>query len=530
VQDPVRLAVLLLLALNPVAATFATMVMPETVFVVAFLLLLLIAERWEREIRVVCWAGVGTVLIAASLLWLKEAAAGMVLGLTCWFLLRRAWRKGLLTFAGSAVLMAPVLVARAIVGAPLIGSRYSDELGVAAGGVIHRLVHVVPHSISTMVVSALPLSVVPTGVNPLPTHGVVGLVLDLVGWTVPPLVALGLVDWVRHHRGAAALVVGGYLLETLAYPYMNERRIVLVLPVVMTWYVLGVRSVIAAVITVTRRALAAWRTPTVRSDATGLRRFVAAGSAAVLLIAPLAAQFPRDYLFRVGQDSSAPHGSPYMSILSHLGTHQEVVETTYLWTTALFTGHRTASSAYHVPCDDQAVRNAIQTDRGGYLLDAALNRPGQLESECLLHLADRSPWAVRLLRTRQDEASVYELIGPGTGHPDLVDLTPGPPVTAPDPRTQNWSWARPVEVRQVTLGAASSLLGPTRHVVIELRSPRGEWIAVASSIGAVGDGSRARYLAVEFSSITLASAVRITVDGPGGTAVRDFHVLGVNSP
>jgi hypothetical protein len=82
----------------------------------------------------------------------------------------------------------------------------------------------------------------------------------------------------------------------------------------------------------------------------------------------------------------------------------------------------------------------------------------------------------------------------------------------------------------VTLGAASSLLGPTRHVVIELRSPRGEWIAVASSIGAVGDGSRARYLAVEFSSITLASAVRITVDGPGGTAVRDFHVLGVNSP
>jgi hypothetical protein len=506
------------------------MVMPETVFVVAFLLLLLIAERWEREVRVVCWAGVGTVLIAASLLWLKEAAAGMVLGLTCWFLLRRAWRKGLLTLAGSAVLMAPVLIARAIVGAPLIGSRYSDELGVAAGGVIHRLVHVVPHSISTMVVSALPLSVVPTGVSPLPTHGVVGLVLDLVGWTLPPLVAFGLVDWVRHHRGPAALVAGGYLLETLAYPYMNERRIVLVLPVVMTWYVLGVRSATAALIRVTRRALAAWRTPTVRSNAIGLRRFVAAGSATLLVIAPLTAQFPRDYLFRVGQDSSAPHGSPYMSILSHLGTHQEVVETTYLWSTALFTGHRTASSAYHLPCDDRAVRNAIQTDRGGYLLDAALNRPGQLESECLLHLADSSPWAVRLLRTRQDKASVYELIGPGTSHPDLVDLTPGPPLSALDPRTQNWSWARPVEVRQVTLGAASSRLGPARHVVIELLNPRGEWIAVASSTGAVGDGSRTRYLAVEFSSITLASAVRITVDGPGGPAVQDFHVLGVNSP
>ncbi len=530
VQDPVRLAVLLLLALNPVAATFATMVMPETVFVVAFLLLLLIAERWEREIRVVCWAGVGTVLIAASLLWLKEAAAGMVLGLTCWFLLRRAWRKGLLTLGGSAVLMAPVLIARTIVGAPLIGSRYSDELGVAAGGVIHRLVHVVPHSISTTVVSALPLSIVPTGVSPLPTHGVVGLVLDLVGWTVPPLVALGLVEWVRHHRDPSALVVGGYLLETLAYPFMNERRFVLVLPVVMTWYVVGVRTAIAAATWITRRSLASRRTLTVRANTTGTRRFVAAGVATTLVIVPLAAQFPRDYRFRFGQDSSAPDGSPYMAILSHLGSHQEVVETTYLWTTALFTGHRTASSAYHVPCDDQAVRTAIQTDRGGYLLDAALNRPGRLESECLLRVADSSPWAVRMLRTRRDEASVYELIGPGTAHPELIDLTPGPPVTTPDPPTLSWTWARPVEVRQVTLGAAWSRSGPARRVVIELLDPSGLWMTVASSQGPVREGARTRYMAVEFSSMTVASAVRITVDGPGGPAVQDFHVLGLNSP
>src|SRR6266568_1266608 len=119
VQDSVRLAVLLLVALSPVAATFATMVMPETVFVVAFLLLLLVAERWEHHVGVVCRAGAGTVLLAGSLLWLKEAAAGMVLGLTGWLVLRSAWRKALLTVTGSALLMGPVVIARAIVGVPL---------------------------------------------------------------------------------------------------------------------------------------------------------------------------------------------------------------------------------------------------------------------------------------------------------------------------------------------------------------------------------------------------------------------------
>src|SRR6266568_2917540 len=44
-----RVATLVLLALNPVLATFATMVMPETAFVVILLVLLVVAERWGRD-------------------------------------------------------------------------------------------------------------------------------------------------------------------------------------------------------------------------------------------------------------------------------------------------------------------------------------------------------------------------------------------------------------------------------------------------------------------------------------------------
>src|SRR3981081_3181864 len=84
VSDPVRVGVLLLLALNPVFATYATMVMPETVFLVVFVLFLLAASRWARRGPVLTSAGVATVLLGAALIWLKEAGVGLVIGLVVW--------------------------------------------------------------------------------------------------------------------------------------------------------------------------------------------------------------------------------------------------------------------------------------------------------------------------------------------------------------------------------------------------------------------------------------------------------------
>ncbi|HVM63809.1 MAG TPA: hypothetical protein VMU14_03030 [Acidimicrobiales bacterium] len=72
------MAVLVLLALNPVLPTFSVMVMAELPFLVVLLATLLTPGRWEATDRTATWAGVATVLGAASLVWLKEAGAGAV--------------------------------------------------------------------------------------------------------------------------------------------------------------------------------------------------------------------------------------------------------------------------------------------------------------------------------------------------------------------------------------------------------------------------------------------------------------------
>src|SRR6201999_80512 len=108
-------------------------------------------------------------------------------------------------------------------------------------------------------------------------------------------------------------------------------------------------------------------------------------------------------------------------------------------------------------------------------------KPDLVDSDCLLVMAATEPWAVRLLTTAVDGASVFELIGPGTAHPDLVDLTalatlsapglgktplgpqgpldePGDVLTAPTVRGQavlTWTWSSPVSITQVSVGGAA---------------------------------------------------------------------------
>jgi len=92
-SEPVCAVVLALLAVNPVLATYGSMVMAEAPFMVVFLLLLLAADRWSETSRTWSWAGVVTILAAAGVVWLKEAAVAMVVGLVVWLLWRRDVRK-----------------------------------------------------------------------------------------------------------------------------------------------------------------------------------------------------------------------------------------------------------------------------------------------------------------------------------------------------------------------------------------------------------------------------------------------------
>lgn len=537
--------VLALLALNPVAATYATMVMAEMPFLVLFMVLLLVVERWEHQTATVTAAGVATVLLASSLIWIKEAGLGLAAGIVAWLVLKRMWRKAMLAAAVPAALTLPLLIVRASVGTSLIGSRYSGEIGGPyPGGMIGRVLHLAPFNAKTYFLYAIHASVIPSNVSPLPLNGPASDAFTLLQWTAAPLLLVGLAVWVRRYRDAACVAVPVYLLETLLFPYINERRLILVLPVILAWYALGAWVCLALVVRAARAGRRRWLA--------GAGMAVPVASAALALCA-LLPQIPRDYLFNYGEYSSAPAGSPYMHFLAALGRPREVVESSYLWTTTLLTGHPTANTAFASACDPPAAQLALRRDNAAFVLSAALSQPGFPDGACLVPSVAANPDVVRLYRTAQDQASVFEMIGPGTAHPDLVDLVgssrlsatggvaeaPEAPQMDGDPAgtyptvasvdghaALTWSWPSPHTVRQVSLGAAGGRKGTATSVVVELLEADGAWHTVLTAPGAVGPNEATKFLLASLSDPVTASAVRVTIAAQGTAAVHDLHVLG----
>ncbi|MGH9077123.1 MAG: phospholipid carrier-dependent glycosyltransferase [Acidimicrobiales bacterium] len=596
--DWARVAVLVLLALDPVLATYGSMVMAEAPFLVLLIAWLAVAERWDRAPAGKAgalsryWPAAATVVAGAGLVWLKQAGLGLVVGLVTWHLWRRRPWRAALTAAGTALLLAPVLVARAGAGIPMAGARYSSELGTFyQGGAVHRLLHTLPSGLAHLLVAAFPQSIIPSGVSPLPASGPVAAVLSAWGWSVPVFCAVGAAQWWRRGKGGlAAVSVAVYLLEVAAYPFVNQRRVILVLPVVAAWYVVGAGWVLRGGLALVRRRVTLSR-PAARGGA--------AVAAALLVVVPQVAQIRRDYLFPGTLSSSAPRGSPYMALLARLGRPSDVVESDYLSTTALYSGHLTQSTAFSrtnsfmgqevscVPSDELA---ALEADRAAFLLTAAVNSPDHIDSQCLLSVASSSPSAVRLLRTGVDDASVFELVGPGTVHPHLTDVLPGaslvsegPVVSTPLPRqgpvkatrprsdpgasvvggvvvppppperpslglraptrggraTFTWSWPAPVDITQLSVGQAGATT--TSGVEVDELRPGAGWVVVSAVRGAVGDppdanagagGAAGAGLGAGFVLSTTpgrgvaASAVRVIVEGGGTAQVSDVVALG----
>jgi hypothetical protein len=377
--------------------------------------------------------------------------------------------------------------------------------------------------------TALPATLVPY-LSPLPIDGHAPDVWKVLSWHVTVCAVIGAVVWWRRHRDAAIVLVPVYLAETLWWPYINERRVILVLPVVAVWYVLGAQAI-------GRALLAGWRSarwrPLARPDAARQAILAASVIAVVFVIGPLAVQMPRDYLLDLGQNTSHFAGSRYVSILSHVGTSADVVETDYVSSTALFTGHSSRAQAFRdtlTSCDPGVVQADLASDDAGFLLLGNLNKPGVLDSPCLYSLASTSPWAVQLLQTGRDQASVFELIGPGTGHPELHDLTSSATqsasITPADVATFEWDWASLAPLTQVSVGEAASA-GSTTSVVLQLRGADDRWRTVSESRSAVGDGNAAApYLLASLPPATEASALRLVISGSGAPAFADVHALG----
>jgi hypothetical protein len=527
----VRIAVLTLMALGPPFATYATMVMAEAPYLVVLLLLLLALDSWERQERLATLAGVATVVSAAALIWLKQAGIGAVLGVFLWLVLRgRTGRLRALLVAGGTVLsLVPVIAVRAASGIPIAGSRYSEELGgFYQGGLLSRLVHVVPHSTWQLLSTAIPTTLLPF-LQPLPIGGHWPDLFKALSWTTTILVTAGAVQWWRHHRDAAIAIVPVYLAECVLWPYVNERRAILVLPILASWYVLGAVGLwTAAVAWIDGRKRA-------RREVPRWARPAGAALLGVMVVAPLVAQAPRDYLFGWAQNGSHFQGSPYVKMLSELGQPRDVVETDYLYSTSLFTGHDTAWTAFLVTqsgCDPSSVAAAIARDNAAYLFLGDVNKPHVLDRPCLLDLAQAGNWAVPLLHTSSDNAYVFELVGPGTGNPGLTALIPSATqakLYGASTVTAQWTWSQPRLVSQVSLDGAS--VGPgTDSVRLEALTSGSRWLTVASSRGEVGEGpGGTAYLLANTSILGPLRAIRVvvgTTGSPGPLSLSNVAAFG----
>ncbi len=510
---------LALLALNPVLATYGSMVMAECPYLVLFLGLLMVAERWGTTPRGGLAAGVATVALAAGAVWVKEAGLAMAAGVVLWLCWRRRWWKAAVAAIGTAALLAPIAAARLVTATPVAGARYSSEIGGYLGGSILHQLAVVPMGFFQFVFYALYAAVVPVN-SPFSDHlGVLVVVAGLASATAAVFCPVGAVTWWRR-RGADVVVwvVGAYFVECIAYRYVNERRVVLFLPVAVAWYVTGAR--------VTARWLAGVAARR-RWKVAGGRRWRLTALAAAGAV--LAIQFPGDYRVPFGHDTSRPRGSPYMALLRDLGTPRSVVETDFVWTTSLFTGHPGASSAFQATydrCSPGAALAGMQRDRAAFGFTAAMNAKF-VDDPCLASLARSQPWAVTLLRTPWDDATVFEVVGPGTGNPLLRKLAWSGERQAPSrggAATMRWALPRGAWVTQVSLGAAADAGGGARRVVVSLRTPSG-WRPVASWRGPVGPGGRPFLLARMPGGVT-ATSVAVTVSGSGTASVADLAVLG----
>jgi hypothetical protein len=545
-----RAAVLSILALNTVLATYSTMVMAEAPFVLVLVLALVALDRWEREPG---WRwGIVEVVLVAFLVWLKEAGAGLAVGLVLFELWRRRWRRAAAVVAGLGALLLPGVAARLVTGAAAVGDRYAGEISETGNGGLAHLPHEVVSDTWTYLRSTLRQSVLPAG-NPLPATGPVHQLLVVVGVTVPLFCAVGAVVWYRRHPGGGSWMVGAYFAETLAYPFTNQRRVILVLPIVTLWYVVGACASGRALLALGGRSVS---------------RAAVAGSVVVAVLAagvPTAAGFTKDYMYKVGQQSSEFVRSPAMSLLKALEAPSAVVETDYRGSVAYFTDHRTAWTAFTATtpygpfasadrCLVPTVKTALAQDEAGLLTVGDFNFPGMMDSPCLLKLATTrgtaaALGAVRLLSTGLDQTSVFEFVGPGTSQPDLDDHTgtaPGSPATrvvlAPDGQgdtggiayraqaragtvTFEWSWSAPVTLSQVSVGSVTGS-APLTAVAVAIKRPGGAWQTIASAPGAVGDGGRAPYLLAELPSGWRATAVRVRARTSGAAEVANVAAIG----
>jgi hypothetical protein len=206
------------------------------------------------------------------------------------------------------------------------------------------------------------------------------------------------------------------------------------------------------------------------------------------------------------------------------------------------------------------VRSALDADDASFLIVGDFNIPGLMDSPCLLRMASSPKTAgvlgvARLLSTDHDDTSVFEMLGPGTSQPGLVDHTVDAPSSAATALTLaangqgdaggtafvapavagqanfEWTWPGPEPLSQVSVGsvrgsAESGAAPPVTESTVAIELADGKWRTVASAGGAVGDHGRAPYLLASLPPGTTAIGLRVSARTAGGAEVSCVNAIG----
>src|SRR3954469_19403146 len=502
VPTGVRIATLVMFALSPTAATFGSEVMPETVFLLVLLAVLLALPRWEEQPSLFTWRAAVVAFGAPYLFLLKTAGLPMLVGIIGWLLLRRRWRRFAMVATTSVLMIAPLVLARLSSGS-VTPSRYKNEYGLAG-----PLPHAIWNGVRGYVTDAIPATLVPTMGAGLHSHSVV---LDVLLWIVREsatlIVLVGFISWMRRRIDVTLLITPLYLAETVPFPFINQRRVVLLLPLVVAWYVLGWSRVIAA----GRR----WAPARGR----GWGRYAAV--VPIALVVPLLVwQLPRDYLLHRGESTPAARGSGYVGAAREMTPPGWNIEAGYQWTVADLTG-RTATNQAHFttncapgrPADLAELHGQLAAAHVATVLDAWVKWPKNMDNACLLEAMSAAPLAGAVY-PGSDGSTVFILLGPDTPRPsDHVVLDVRAPAQTQLPLPAG---TRLTEVSVVVPGS-----GPVP--ALEIRDEAGRWVRLAAT---ATEGSP-RLLHVRLPAPTAAGAVR--VDAPTGTRLQDLVVLGATT-
>jgi hypothetical protein len=183
-----------------------------------------------------------------------------------------------------------------------------------------------------------------------------------------------------------------------------------------------------------------------------------------------------------------------------------------------------------------------------------VNGPGVMDSPCLLHLASSAAsaptlGAARLLSSDHDQTSVFELLGPGSSQPGMLDWTDRAPNSRATPSLLppngqgddggvaysapakagtarfEWSWRKPVSISQLSLSQVTST-GPVVRTTVSVESPKGTWQVVSAVSGAIGNSGVVPYLLDVLAPGTEAVALKVSVMTTGTAAVAYVSAIG----